>query len=100
MQRRSMNVRFWRQSGHHAEPSKCPLMTQSGHSTRCLAPEPRPLTTPLSSEIASGLSRVFMLPPPHGEQQQREGIRQRFAIYSHPLCEIYSSSLFVQKNVI
>jgi len=26
----------------------------------------------LSSEIASSLSRVFMLPPPHGEQQQRE----------------------------
>jgi hypothetical protein len=51
---------------------QCPLLTQSEHSTRCLAPEPRPLTTPLSSEIASGLSRVFMLPPPHGEQQQRE----------------------------
>ena len=47
-------------------------MTQGGHSTRCLAPEPRPLTTPLSSEIASGLSRVFVLLPPHGEQQQRE----------------------------
>ena len=51
---------------------QCPQLTQSEHSTRCLAPEPRPLTTPLSSEIASGLSRVFMLPPPHGEQQQRE----------------------------
>jgi hypothetical protein len=37
-------------------------MTQSGHSS----------LLSLSSEIASGLSRVFMLPPPHGEQQQRE----------------------------
>jgi hypothetical protein len=26
----------------------------------------------ISNEIASGLSRVFMMPPPHGEQQQRK----------------------------
>src|SRR6516164_10063691 len=28
---RSINVRFWGQSGHSADPLRCPLLTQSRH---------------------------------------------------------------------
>ena len=56
------DVRFTPESGHLQRTSACPLLTQADIALCCVAPEPRPLTTPLSSEIASGLSRVFMLP--------------------------------------
>jgi hypothetical protein len=30
-----VHVRFWMNSGHHSDPTECPLLTQSGHHLLC-----------------------------------------------------------------
>jgi hypothetical protein len=31
------DVRYWRQSGHHSDVRRCPLLTQSGHGRLMIA---------------------------------------------------------------
>jgi hypothetical protein len=38
MRTRSINVRFWGQSGHRPDTAQCPLLTQSGHPPVAVLP--------------------------------------------------------------
>src|SRR5262249_35317130 len=49
-----MDVRFRRQSGHHANLQECPLMTQSGHRGLMDTLRPRPVNLALISTLGRG----------------------------------------------
>jgi hypothetical protein len=68
------NVRYWAKSGHGADLSVCPLMTQSGHSTflarlRLDLYSPGPRIDRWSSRRSSSGSRFHLLPFPGGPQR-------------------------------